>query len=72
MVFILAALGNGDRRERTMAALDGNSVTLVKPGQAYVGKQGITYGAGALAGQPLATMFVVSLGGDVKPCAITK
>ena len=32
-----------------MVVLDTSRVTLVKPGQTYVGKQGITYGAGASA-----------------------
>jgi len=32
-----------------MAVADGKRVTVVKPGQTYVGKQGITYGAGASA-----------------------
>ena len=55
-----------------MVVLDTSRVTIVRPGQTYVGKQGITYGAGALADKLLATMLAVSLGGDVKPCAITK
>ena len=32
-----------------MVVLDTSRVTIVKPGQTYVGKQGITYGAGASA-----------------------
>jgi uncharacterized RmlC-like cupin family protein len=28
---------------------DTDSVTIIKPGQTYVGKQGFTYGAGASA-----------------------
>ena len=30
-----------------MTVADSKRVTVVKPGQTYVGKQGITYGAGA-------------------------
>src|ERR1017187_7631218 len=37
------------RQEVLMSALATDRVTVIKPGQTYVGKQGFTYGAGASA-----------------------
>ena len=34
-----------------MSELATDRVTVIKPGQTYVGKQGFTYGAGASAGR---------------------